>query len=72
MKVSGVPPLEKSLARTRPEYHEYARCTSDLLPWPPRPSSCIIRIECRSALPVGDTDAVGAAEFKKDRRPKGT
>lgn len=36
MKVSGVPLLEKKLAKTRPEYAEYVRRTSAFIPWPPR------------------------------------
>ncbi|HEX6130118.1 MAG TPA: DUF1295 domain-containing protein, partial [Actinomycetota bacterium] len=37
MRVSGVPLLERSLARRRPGYEAYRRRTSAFFPWPPRP-----------------------------------
>jgi len=36
MRVSGVPLLERKLAKTRPEYADYVRRTSAFLPWPPK------------------------------------
>lgn len=36
MRVSGVPLLERSLARRRPGYEAYRRRTSAFFPWPPR------------------------------------
>jgi steroid 5-alpha reductase family enzyme len=36
MRVSGVPLLERSLLKTRPQYADYARRTSAFFPWPPR------------------------------------
>lgn len=36
MKVSGVALLEKSLAKTKPEYQDYVRRTSAFFPWPPK------------------------------------
>lgn len=36
MKVSGVALLEKTLTRTKPEYHDYIRRTSSFFPWFPR------------------------------------
>lgn len=35
MRVSGVPLLEKSLRRRRPDYEDYCRRTSAFFPWPP-------------------------------------
>jgi len=35
-RLSGVPLLEKKLARTRPGYAEYVARTSSFVPWPPR------------------------------------
>ncbi len=37
VKWSGVPLLERSLAKTRPGYADYIAKTSSFLPWPPRP-----------------------------------
>jgi steroid 5-alpha reductase family enzyme len=39
LKVSGIPITEEHLAKNRPEYAEYIRTTSALIPWPPRRSS---------------------------------
>lgn len=36
LKFSGVPLLERRLARTRPAYAEYARRTNAFFPWPPK------------------------------------
>jgi steroid 5-alpha reductase family enzyme len=36
MRVSGVPLLERSIARRRPDYESYRRRTSAFFPWPPR------------------------------------
>lgn len=36
LKLSGVPLLEKRLARTRPGYGDYIARTSRFIPWPPR------------------------------------
>ena len=36
MKMSGIPATEAQAARTRPEYAEYIRTTSALIPWPPK------------------------------------
>ena len=36
MKLSGIPATEAQAARTRPEYAEYIRTTSALIPWPPK------------------------------------
>jgi steroid 5-alpha reductase family enzyme len=36
VRVSGVPMLERSLARRRPGYSEYVRRTSSFIPRPPR------------------------------------
>ena len=36
VRVSGVALLEKTLARTKPQYREYVRRTSAFVPWPPR------------------------------------
>ena len=36
IKWSGVPLLEKGMARTRPGYSDYVARTSSFLPWPPR------------------------------------
>jgi len=36
MRVSGVPLLERRLAKTRPEYADYVRRTSAFVPWWPR------------------------------------
>jgi steroid 5-alpha reductase family enzyme len=33
MKVSGVALLEKTLIKTKPEYHDYVRRTSAFFPW---------------------------------------
>lgn len=35
-RLSGVPLLEKKLAKTRPGYAEYVARTSSFVPWPPR------------------------------------
>lgn len=35
-KMSGMPLLEKDLMKRKPDYAEYARTTSPLIPWPPR------------------------------------
>ena len=35
-RLSGVPLLEKKLARTRPGYAEYVARTSSFVPWPPK------------------------------------
>lgn len=35
-RLSGVPLLEKKLARTRPGYAEYVARTSSFIPWPPK------------------------------------
>lgn len=36
LKLSGIPATEAQAARTRPEYAEYIRSTSALIPWPPK------------------------------------
>ncbi|OXH94653.1 hypothetical protein CA830_00395 [Burkholderia multivorans] len=36
VKVSGMPLLEARMVETRPDYREYMRTTSALIPWPPR------------------------------------
>lgn len=36
VRVSGVALLEKSLARTKPQYREYVERTSAFVPWPPK------------------------------------
>ncbi|MFN4328268.1 MAG: DUF1295 domain-containing protein [Limnobacter sp.] len=36
MKMSGIPATEAQAARTRPEYAEYIRTTSPLIPWFPK------------------------------------
>ena len=36
MKLSGIPATEAQAARSRPEYAEYIRTTSPLIPWPPK------------------------------------
>ena len=36
LRVSGVAMLERSIAKRRPGYAEYARRTSAFFPWPPR------------------------------------
>jgi len=36
LKLSGIPATEAQAARTRPEYAEYIRTTSALIPWPPK------------------------------------
>lgn len=36
MRLSGIPLTEAQAARTRPEYADYIRRTSALIPWPPR------------------------------------
>lgn len=36
MRLSGIPATEAQAARTRPEYAEYIRTTSPLIPWPPK------------------------------------
>jgi steroid 5-alpha reductase family enzyme len=36
LKLSGIPPLEESMAKRRPGYADYMRTTSALIPWPPR------------------------------------
>jgi steroid 5-alpha reductase family enzyme len=36
MKLSGVPLLEAEMMRRKPDYAEYVRTTSALIPWPPR------------------------------------
>lgn len=36
LRVSGVPLLERRMARTRPGYAEYARRTSAFVPMPPK------------------------------------
>jgi len=36
VKVSGVAMLERSLAKTKPEYAAYARRTNAFLPWFPK------------------------------------
>lgn len=36
LKLSGVPMLEAGLRKRKPEYDEYVRTTSALIPWPPR------------------------------------
>ncbi|MGH8777635.1 DUF1295 domain-containing protein [Paraburkholderia sp.] len=36
LRVSGIPMLETHLAQSRPEYPDYVRTTSALIPWPPR------------------------------------
>jgi len=36
LKVSGIPLTEAQTARTRPDYAEYIRTTSALIPWPPK------------------------------------
>mgnify|MGYP001202510721 FL=1 len=35
-RLSGVPLLEKKLARTRPAYADYVARTSSFVPWPPK------------------------------------
>jgi steroid 5-alpha reductase family enzyme len=50
MRVSGVPLLERSLARRRPGYEAYRRRTSAFFPWPPGSegaASCSPRIRGR-------------------------
>ena len=37
MKLSGVPMLEEQMLRRKPDYAEYVRTTSVLVPWRPRP-----------------------------------
>ncbi|MGA7779982.1 MAG: DUF1295 domain-containing protein [Paraburkholderia sp.] len=39
LKLSGIPLLEASLAKSRAGYAEYMRTTNALIPWPPRRSS---------------------------------
>jgi len=39
LKLSGIPLLEASMAKTRAGYAEYMRTTNALIPWPPRRSS---------------------------------
>ena len=39
LKLSGIPATEAQAARTRPEYAEYIRTVSPLIPWPPRRSA---------------------------------
>ena len=39
VRVSGVPMLEKSMAKRRPGYTEYVRRTSGFIPRPPKPRS---------------------------------
>jgi steroid 5-alpha reductase family enzyme len=36
IRVSGVFLLERSLAQTKPEYHDYIKKTSTFFPWPPK------------------------------------
>ena len=36
VRVSGVTLLEKSLKKSRPEYHDYIERTNAFFPWPPR------------------------------------
>ena len=36
MKLSGVPLMEAEMIRRKPGYGEYVRCTSALIPWPPK------------------------------------
>jgi steroid 5-alpha reductase family enzyme len=36
LKLSGIPMVEAQMARERPEYAEYVRTTSALIPWPPK------------------------------------
>jgi len=36
LKVSGIPLTEAQTARSRPDYAEYIRTTSALIPWPPK------------------------------------
>jgi steroid 5-alpha reductase family enzyme len=36
MRLSGIPLTEAQTARSRPDYAEYMRTTSPLIPWPPR------------------------------------
>jgi steroid 5-alpha reductase family enzyme len=36
MKLSGIPVTEAQTARSRPDYAEYMRTTSALIPWPPK------------------------------------
>jgi steroid 5-alpha reductase family enzyme len=36
LKVSGIPLTEAQSARSRPDYAEYIRTTSALIPWPPK------------------------------------
>ena len=36
LKMSGIPATEAQAARTRPEYADYIRTTSALIPWPPK------------------------------------
>ena len=36
MKLSGVPLLEEQLLKRKPEYADYVRTTSVLVPWPPK------------------------------------
>jgi steroid 5-alpha reductase family enzyme len=38
-RLSGVPLLEKKLARTRPGYADYVARTSSVIPWPPKAAS---------------------------------
>jgi steroid 5-alpha reductase family enzyme len=37
LKLSGVPLLEQQMLARKPEYADYVRTTSVLVPWPPRP-----------------------------------
>ncbi len=39
MKVSGVPLLERRMAKTRPNYADYVARTSGFVPWPPKPGT---------------------------------
>jgi steroid 5-alpha reductase family enzyme len=39
LKVSGIPLTEAQTARSRPEYADYIRTTSALIPWPPKKST---------------------------------
>jgi steroid 5-alpha reductase family enzyme len=36
LKLSGIPMVEEQMAKERPEYAEYIRTTSALIPWPPK------------------------------------
>lgn len=36
LKLSGIPMVEERMAKERPEYAEYIRTTSALIPWPPK------------------------------------